>query len=430
MQMFLHIDIDSFFCSAERIKNPKLYGIPIAVSGRSDLKIFNKKTGEIRLIDINSGSFVAPVFSSTKLTNKTNLKKGVVITSSYEARACGVKTGMKIIDALNLCPKLKILKSDHPFYHELSHQLLELLKIKTPKVEQFSIDEFFCDISGMFEEYSFESLKKFANYLRNEVYKRLKLPVSIGISSSKWIAKLATKEAKPDGVKIILKHEIHDFIKDKSISRFPGIGKKYTLKLQKYGIYTLGDAIKSKHIFDSLKKPGKELYLRISGEDSEGIKEIGRRKSIGISRTFTPILNREEIVRRISILSRHIFFITQKHSLTPTSFSLKIKYEYGTRSKSKTTEVRFFNENVIRENIKNLFFSLDIYQKYKILHIAISVSDFIEYKPKIPSLMDFDKDLKNAKLNELSFKIRTKYGLDSLRFANELQNFQSREDKK
>jgi len=217
--MFLHIDIDSFFASAERSVNPKLKGIPICVGSRSNLEIFNKKRTHIKLIDDNSGAFVTPVFYSNKVKTFENYFvdtingdrkiRGIVTTASYEARACGVKTAMPLAQALQLCPQMIVIPSNYPLYHKLSHQIHAFMLAHIPKVEQYSIDEFFCDVSGWKTD---KEVMSFAQALQSKILKHFDIPVSIGISRAKWIAKLATETAKPYGVFEV--KDINTYIED------------------------------------------------------------------------------------------------------------------------------------------------------------------------------------------------------------------------
>lgn len=121
----------------------------------------------------NSGAFVTPVFYSNKkkdfqthfidtIDGKEKIR-GIVTTASYEARACGVRTGMPLAKALNLCPKLVIVPSNYPLYHKLSYKIHHFLQERIPSIEQFSIDEFFADISGWVEE---GRVEEFANVKR------------------------------------------------------------------------------------------------------------------------------------------------------------------------------------------------------------------------------------------------------------------------
>ena len=131
----------------------------MAVGSRSNLEIFNKKRTNIRLMNSNSGAFVTPVFYSDKKRTFENhfidkidgrdKIRGIITTSSYEARKCGVKTAMPIAQALQLCPQMVVIPSNYPFYHKLSHKIHNFMMAHIPKVEQFSIDELFGDVTGV-----------------------------------------------------------------------------------------------------------------------------------------------------------------------------------------------------------------------------------------------------------------------------------------
>ncbi len=109
---------------------------------------------------------------------------------------------MSVNEALRLCPSLKMIPPNYPLYHELSQKLFKLLEEEIPLVEQFSIDEFFADLRGYVKE---EDIVAFAYKIKNRIEKELKLPISIGIAHSKYLAKLITEYAKPDGIKYIKK---------------------------------------------------------------------------------------------------------------------------------------------------------------------------------------------------------------------------------
>ena len=157
--MFIHLDLDCFFVSAHRTIDDSLFHIPVAVGGRSNLNIFSSKK-EIRKISENSGAFVSTILTNEGqktfkeyFVDENGKIRGIITTSSYEARAFGVKTAMSVNEALTLCPHLKMLPPNYPLYHELSTKLKELLIKEIPLVEQFSIDEFFGDISLYFSLY-------------------------------------------------------------------------------------------------------------------------------------------------------------------------------------------------------------------------------------------------------------------------------------
>jgi len=422
--MFLHIDIDSFFASAERSVNPKLKHIPICVGSRSNLEIFNKKRTNIRLMNDNSGAFVTPVFYSDKKKTFENYfidemegrKKirGIVTTASYEARAKGVKTAMPIAHALQLCPEMIVIPSNYPLYHKLSNKMHAFMRAHMPKVEQFSIDEFFCDVSGWKSD---DEVYTFAKELQDKILEYFDIPVSIGISKAKWIAKLATESAKPYGVYEV--HDIDTYIEDIPIKAFPGIGKGFQKRLEEHYIKTLGDIKRHKSLFMSWKKPGIQLYGRVTGTDGEGINPKSERKSIGISRTFDAIADPEEIKRRIMIMARHIIYMVMAIEVNPTSYYLKINYEYGIKVKKTITMDRIFSEKVFKETLLSMYKEIMLVNKSAI-KLSMNVSNFSGANLKTLSLLDFEYDDKEETLYKNIHTLRTRFGLDIIKTGNEL----------
>ncbi len=428
--MKIHLDLDCFFASCERVKNPKLCGKPIAVGGRSDAKIFSKNFNNRKLYSKNKGAFVPNLFYSDNKTQKKDFNsffverfedktkiRGIITTASYEARAYGLKTGMTIRESLRLCPSLLVLAPNHLLYHEFSHNLYEFLKLKIPLIEQYSIDEFFGDLSGWVRD---EDLSDFCNNLKNEIYEKFKLPITIGIANSKWAAKLVTSSAKPFGVREVKKEDWDDFIKDMPIDKFPGIAKGYKRKLQSRGIESLGEVKNAKNLFYSWKKPGTQLYHRVLGDDCEPIISSHPRKSIGISRTFDPIKDRIEVKRRVLILARNLAYTILKFGLSPTTFFLKIKYQDFLRQKQTITIDRFFNEKFFKILIADIFDKIDIYKTCKIIYIGISVSNFMEYKQKSFDILTFKEDKKFRKLGNSLQLLRDKYGIDIVKNGCEI----------
>ncbi len=416
--MYFHLDLDAFFVSAHRSINPELKDKAVAIGGRSDPYIFSKKRLRRRVLFQNSGAFVSALFIDENNDEKGNYFyergkiRGIVTTSSYEARKCGIKTGMSIAEALSRCPKLIVLKPNHKLYHKLSSALREYLSYKIPIVEQFSIDEFFGDLNGWIEDkHSFDFLKS----LQEDINNKFKLPCSIGISKSKWIAKLATEFAKPYGIKKV--DDIYEFIKDIPIEKFPSIGKATQKKLYKYKKFTLGDIKESKTLLYSWGNSGKKIYDRVCGIDNEHVLEREGRKSIGISRTFDEIVNREEIKRRLIILCRHLSHMVFKLNLFPSTIYLSIRYKYYKKKKQQTFN-RKFSENFLITAVISLFLELDKASKNPIIRLSISLCNF---KTRFtPSVLDTKADTKFHNLTKQSYKLQQKYGIDILRVAKEL----------
>ena len=422
--MFIHIDIDSFFVSAERAVNPWLKGRPVAVGGRSNLEIFSRKRTHIRLMDENSGAFVAPLFYNdhekhfrekfVDIVDGREKIRGIITTSSYEARAFGVKTAMPIAQALQLCPQMIVVPSHYLLYHKLSHQIHALVASQIPEVEQFSIDEFFGDLRGWVQE---KDTLDFAKDLQQQILEKFDIPVSIGIAPAKWTAKLATEFAKPYGV-----YQVEDtaaFIQDIPIGKFPGIGKKMQARLQQRGIKTLGEIARHRKLFESWGRSGSQLYHRILGSSTEGINPKEGRKSIGISRTFDPISDVEEIRRRMMIMARHICYIVMQLEVTPTRYYLKINYQYGTKAKQGRRVERLFTEAHYKETLTEMFAQI-ARTDLSAIKLTLNVSDFTTQHPRTLSLLEYDSDLRARALTEKIHEVRQKFGLDIIRTANEL----------
>lgn len=433
--MFLHIDIDSFFASAERSVNPKLNNIPICVGSRSNLEIFNKKRTNIKLMNDNSGAFVTPVFYSDKkhpkgISSQAQGKtfenyfvdmidgrkkiRGIITTASYEARAKGVKTAMPIAQALQLCPEMIVIPSNYPLYHKLSNQIHAFMRAHIPKVEQFSIDEFFCDVSGWKND---DEVYAFAKELQVKILAHFNIPVSVGISKAKWIAKLATESAKPYGVYEV--KDIDAYIEDMPIKAFPGIGKGFQKRLEGHYIKTLGDIKRNKALFYGWKKSGIQLYGRVTGTDGEGINVKGERKSIGISRTFDAIADEEEIKRRIMIMARHIIYMVMEIEVNPTSYYLKINYEYGVKVKKTIMVDRIFTEKLFKETLLDMYAEIGQLNKSAI-KLSMNVSNFSAANLKTLSLLDFDGESKEEQLTQKIHHLRSRFGLDIIKTGNEL----------
>lgn len=421
--MKLHIDIDCFFASAHRINDKSLYNIPIAVGGRSNLNIFDRKK-HTRKISTIGGAFTSAIVTSNDdktfqefFCDKNGKIRGIITTASYEAREYGVKTAMSVAEALRYCPFLKVIPPNYPLYHELSNKLKRLLENEIPSIEQFSIDEFFCDVSGWIDD---NDIISFGTKIQKQILHEIGLPVSIGIAKTKWIAKLATEDAKPSGIKFIRPQEVEDYIKEIPIGKFPGIGKGYQDRLHSRGIRKLGEVKEKKELFYSWGKSGIQLYNRINGFDNEKIALQKDKKSIGIARTFDEEFCRDEIRRRINILARHLSFLTYKRNYTPLSYYLKIRYSYGKKSYDTLNTNRIFNESFFKAQLQNLFTKIDTHPSHGIIQITISVSKFDEKYHNTFNLFNYEEDKKQSSLtNSIQF-LREKFGIDIIKSGGEL----------
>lgn len=421
--MFLHLDLDCFFVSAHRTIDKSLQNIPTAVGGRSNLNIFSTKK-EIRRISENSGAFVSTILTSEGeksfqdyFVDENGRIRGIITTSSYEARAFGVKTAMSVNEALRLCPQLKMLAPNYPLYHELSKKLSELLRNEAPLVEQFSIDEFFLDVGGYIKD---EDILSYAKSLKDKIFDELGLPISIGIAHSKYLSKLITEYAKPDGIKYVKKEDISSFIKDIPIKEFPGIGKAFQEKLKGYAVKTLGDIEAKKELFYSWKKPGIELYNKICGINDNKMQLERDKKSIGIGRSFDPIYERDELRRRVIILARYLSFLVKKADVNPLTYHLQIRYEYNAKAKDYVNVNRIFNERDFKISMIELFEKIDTHKTHGMIQLNLTVSNFAKKNSYTYNIFEYEEDIKKKELFGKVQKLRDKFGIDIIKTASEL----------
>ncbi len=427
--MKIHLDLDCYFVSAERTRYPFLKDKNVVVAKSSDKKIFSKdKKQGVILGDTGAFNSVLEFKNSYDTNNILKAWKnefldengdihGIVIAKSYECKPYGIKTGTPLKEAIHMCPNLIIIPSDHLFYQQLSQKLKTYLEFKIPVLEQYSIDEFFGDLNGWVKN---SDTLEFIKDLRDDIKEKFDLPITIGASKSKWIAKLITDRIKPFGVYALEENRVLDYTQDIDVNDFPGIGRAISKKLADYRVKTLGELRARPNLLYLYGKTGVELYERICGTDNERVIPYSDRRGIGISRNFKAIIDRNEIYRRVMILARYLSYTITKLNLNPTTFYFKIRYEYGIKNSQSITENRLFNEKFLIDLAKFMIKKLDTRLNYKIHYIAISASNFAsDHNIKTFCLIDYKKDLKYKALNENLLKVRDKYGIDIVKYASE-----------
>lgn len=421
--MFIHLDIDCFFVSAQRTLDKNLLGIPVAVGGRSSNDIFSSKKIQ-RTIATNRAAFSSKILSNDThksfkdyFVDENGRIRGIITTCSYEARKFGVKTAMSVNEALRLCPKLKMIPPNYSLYDELSQKLKELLEKEVPLIEQYSIDEFFCDVSGYIKE---NEILEFAHFLKKKIKDELNLPISIGIASTKYLSKLMTEYAKPNGIKYVSSQDMPEFTKDIPIENFSGIGKALCEKLKGYNINTLGDIRKNQKLFYSWQKSGIDLYNRVCGIRDNKLTIQRERKSLGIGRSFDVVFDRVEIKRRVMILSRYLCFIVKKEKLNPLTYAIAIRYEFGVKVRNYININKIFNEFDFKKEMIKLFLQTDNHKNHGVVQLYITVFNFAKSNEHIYNLFELESDNKKKNLTNQIQKLRVKYGVDIVKNAFEI----------
>ena len=421
--MFIHIDLDCYFVSAHRTLDKSLHNIPVAVGGKSNVDIFSKTIVK-RTMATNRASFSSKILDSEDekssndyFVDENNKIRGIITSASYEARAFGVKTAMSVNEALKLCPNLKMIPPNYNLYDDLSSKLKELLELEIPLIEQFSIDEFFGDLTGYIKE---DEAEDFAKKLKDKIFKELNLPCSIGLANTKYLSKLMTNEAKPNNIKLLKKENIEEFTKNILIENFTGIGKSFCEKLSGYNIKTLGDIRKNKNLFYSFGKVGVDTYNRVCGIKDSKLNITKEKKSIGIGRSFDVVFSRDELKRRVIILSRYLSFIVKKDGHNPLSFQIQIKYEYNIKTKAQENCNKIFNEFDFKNSMINLFLQADKHRNHGVIQLYITVFNFAKKGEHTYNLFEYEDDLKKDKLSKNIQNLREKFGIDILKSAFEL----------
>ena len=183
---------------------------------------------------------------------------------------------------------------------------------------------------------------------------------------------------------------------------------------------TLGDIQNAKELFLHQTKSTWDLYKRVCGIDNTPIEKEHIRKSIGISRTFDPIRDRDEALRRLIILSRHLSFAIMRMDVIPTTFHVGISYELQHKGKANVSHNRLFSEKFFKDLCIELFKEADNFASLKIIRISISTSAFTTHSHRALSLIDYEEDKKQNSLTQKTKKLREKYGLDTLRWGSEI----------
>lgn len=331
---FLHIDLDAFYASVEELDNPKLKGKPMVVGGQS--------------------------------------QRGIITTANYEARAYGLHSAMPIFKAVKLCPNVIVVPVRHNRYEEMSKEVFNILKNFSNRIEQMSIDEGCLDISHI------ENINplNLAQNIQNEVYKKTKLTVSIGISYNKFLAKMASDWNKPKGIKIITKEMIPNILLDLPINKIAGIGKKSEEKLHKLGIYKVKELMNlNREILEyHFGKLGLVIYDRIRGIDNREIETSRTRKSLGIERTFSnDIDNIQDIRNKIMDFSKDLSKDLQNRKIVGKTISIKIKFnDFKVITRSITLESHRNDFNEIYHNANFLLDNIKINKPIRLLGLTMS----------------------------------------------------------
>jgi DNA polymerase-4 len=310
----LHVDLDTFFVSVERVLNPNLCGKPVVVGGSAQ-------------------------------------QRGVVAAASYEARQYGVHSAMPMAQAKRLCPDLTRVRGSHKMYSRASRAVFALLGGYTPVIEKVSIDEAYLDLSGT--HHLFGDALDAADEMRRRVKEELRLDLSVGISANRLVSKVASAHAKPFGLCDVVHGGEARFFSPMAVKKLPGIGLVTANKLRDFNIDYLGVLADTEKqlLEDVFGSHGAAMQRRARGECNVEVCPPWQRsapKSIGHEQTFASDIDDMKLLRgHIQLLLEQACARVRSKSLAAKTLSLKVRFaDFTTRTRDISLPQHSDNEQL------------------------------------------------------------------------------------
>lgn len=367
----VHIDMNTFFVSCERLTNSELNGIPLIIGGGD---------------------------------------RGVVASCSYEARKFGVRSAMPIHMAMKLCPQAKIMKGDMELYSRLSHDITEIIQEKAPVVEKASIDEFYLDITGMDKFYG---SYKWTDELAQRITKETGLPLTFALSINKTVSKIGTGEGKQKENLEIPEHLVRAFLNPLSIRKIPMVGEKTFQLLSRIGIRTIQtlSEMPAESLQQMIGKNGTELWKKANGIDNTPVEPYTERKSISTEHTFSQdtidVLKLNRILQ--GMVEKLAYQLRAEEWLTST-VTVKIRYA-NFDTETKQSRVQYTSaDHLLTQTVSDLFAKL--YQRRMRLRlIGVRFSGLVRGTYQIDLFSDTEEMLA---LYQAMDRMKTRYGFDAV----------------
>ena len=297
----LHVDMDAFYASVELIDRPHLRGRPVIVGGGGT--------------------------------------RGVVLSATYEARRFGVSSAMPMGRARRLCPQAEVVEPDHRRYSEVSAGVMEIFRSVTPVVEPLSLDEAFLDVSGSGRRLG--SPRSIAEHLRNRVADEQRITCSVGVASTKFVAKVASTRCKPDGLLVVPAEEAVAFLHPLPVGALWGVGERTEEQLTRLGLRTVADLAHTPE--PTLRRAlgdaaGHHLHELAWGRDPRPVVRESAEKSLGSEETFSRDVDDPDVVlRELLRLSERTAARLRSAGLAGRTVVLKVRFaDFTTITRSRT----------------------------------------------------------------------------------------------
>ena len=296
----LHVDMDAFYASVELRSRPELRGTPVIVGGGT---------------------------------------RGVVLSATYEARRFGVHSAMPMSRARRLCPQATVVSPSHGVYSEVSAGVMEVFRSVTPLVEPLSLDEAFLDVAGAVRRLGRPAA--IGQLIRDRVADEQGITCSVGVASTKFVAKLASTRAKPDGMIVVPADEVVAFLHPLPVGALWGVGEKTEKELVRLGLHTVGDIANTPlaTLVRALgQATGAHLHALSWGRDERAVVAHEPDRSIGAEETFARDVDDAEVVlRELLRLSERTAGRLRTAGLAGRTVSLKVRFaDFTTITRSRT----------------------------------------------------------------------------------------------
>lgn len=400
----LHVDVNNAFLSWTAVE-----------------KLKNGETLDIRTIPAIIGGDEAQ-------------RKGIVLAKSNIAKQFGIQTGEPIFFARKKCPNIQIFQSDFNVYRKYSNALYNLLLEYTDKIERYSIDECFLDLTGYIPKP--RKLIDIAYEISKRAREELGFTVNIGVAPNKLLAKMASDFEKPNKVHTLYQEEIETKMWILPVSELFMVGRRSLPKLQKMGIKTIGDLAKSdeKLLIKNFGKYGKMIWEYSNGIDNEEVNYIKEKpKNIGNSITLPYDYNNIEKIEEVLLaLVEQVSYRLRNQEMFANVVNIQIKTnEFKVFSHQRKLDFATDSTKIIGKEAKKLL--TEIYNNIPIRLIGISVSGLVEKEERQISLFENVENEKQKKIDTVLDNIKEKYGYEAITRAGKMKvdkNIKFKEDKK
>jgi DNA polymerase-4 len=345
----LHVDMDAFYASVELVTRPELRGKPVIVGGG---------------------------------------QRGVVLSATYEARAMGVHSAMPMSRARRVAPDAIVIEPHHDRYGEVSAGVMAIFSSITPLVEPLSLDEAFLDVSGALRRLG--SPTSIAELIRARVYDEQRITCSVGVAPTKFIAKLASTQAKPDGLLVVPADQVVAFLHPLPVAALWGVGERTEERLISLGLRTVGDIAHTPA--DTLVRAlgqasGHRLHDLAWGRDNREVVPDAAEKSIGNEETFARDVDDPEIIaREILRLAQKVAARARRHGIRGRTVVLKIRFaDFTTITRSRTLDAPTDVGQVLYDTAVDLYAALRL-QRARIRLVGVRLEGLADLEGSVEQL--------------------------------------------